>query len=257
MGVSMQPAAGSPVGTFLRTACLAAALGASPPAAAASPDITPAAAAAVAAAGVVETASGAVAASRDGAIRPLGAGAAVGEGDVIETGQGAAAAVVRFADGSRLALGAGTRASLGRFAYDPATGRGRLSVLVAAGAFEFASGRMDKDGYDIRTPFATLSLRGTRVGVDVANEAIFVVEGEAVARFLTGETVSLKPSECTFRAAGLRSRESGIACGESFEAFRRTLAALRAEADRLAPDIVRQRLGIRLPSPDQRRASPN
>jgi hypothetical protein len=253
MSGSSEPG-GRLVPASLRALCLAAAL------AAASPHASSAAATSPApmgvAAGVVERASGGVAASRDGAARPLAAGAAMLERDVIETGEGAAA-TVRFADGSRLTLGAGTRASLGRFAYDPATGRGALSVLVASGAFEFVSGRMNKDGYDIRAPFAALSLRGTRVGVDVANEAIFVVEGEAVARFLTGETVSLKPSECTFRAAGHRNRDSGIACGEPFEAFRRTLAAIRADADRLAPDIILQQLGIRLPSPDQRSASPN
>jgi hypothetical protein len=59
--------------------------------------------------------------------------------------------VVAFADGSILTLGAGTRATVERFAYDPATGRGVLSIHAAAGAFEFSSGRMNKDGYDIRT----------------------------------------------------------------------------------------------------------
>jgi hypothetical protein len=251
MGATMEPA-GRLVRAPLRLLCLAALLAALPPPAAAD-----GVRGAAALAGTVETASGGLTVHRGPGPAPtLATGAAVREGDVLETAGGSAVTVL-FLDGSRLSLGARTRASVDRFTYDPATGRGALSVLVAAGAFEFASGRMDKAGFDIRTPFAALALRGTRVGVDVANEAIFVVEGEAVARFLTGETVSLKPSECTFRAAGGRGRTSGIACGEPFAAFKRTLAAIRTEADRLAPDIVRQRLGIRLPSPDQRRASPN
>jgi hypothetical protein len=243
--MGQRPARG-PIRTRLRVACLAVALA---PAAALAGE-------AARSAGRAEVAVGRVtAAARGGAVRPLAAGGAVAEGDAIETGAGSAA-VVAFADGSLLTLGAGTRAAVERFAYDPVARRGVLSVRVAAGAFEFASGRMNKDGYDLRAPFVALALRGTRVGTDVVNEAIFVIEGEANARFLTGETLQVRAGGCTLRAAPGRDLLSGLACADPFAAYRLSFRALLAAADALNPDLL-DRLGIRLPSPDQRNASPS
>jgi hypothetical protein len=177
------------------------------------------------------------------------------EQDMIET-SGRSAVRVAFADGSLLTLGPASRALIERFAFDPKAGHGTLSIWVATGVFEFASGKMNKDGYNIRTPFATVALHGTRFGADVVNEAIIVIEGETTARFLTGETLDLQPSECTFRTAEGRTSAAGPACDEPLDAYMTTVGMIRAAADDLIPEIQR-RLGFRLPSPDSRSVKPS
>jgi hypothetical protein len=117
----------------------------------------------------------------------------------VVTGAGETASV-SFLDGAVLTLGPGSRATIGPHRYDPATGRGALSVDVAAGTFGFRSGAMAKADHDIRTPFATLVLHGTRFGVDLVNEGIIVLEGAAEARFLGGEVLRLAAGQCTARA---------------------------------------------------------
>lgn len=197
-------------------------------------------------------------ASQDNVSRPLATMAVVHEREVITTGPGSGVEIT-FADGARLALGPGSQATVHRYTYDPETRRGRLSLDVSSGLFEFESGAMRKDGYQIGTPFAQLELRGTRFGVEVANEAIFVVEGEAVARFLTGEVLSLKPSECTFRSPDFRRGTDGRACDPVELQYTELVALLNAARQAVTPvDLQVRALFLRFPSPDQGVAiSPN
>lgn len=93
--------------------------------------------------------------------------------EVIETGPLAAAKLV-FRDGSEFILGASSRVTLDRFVYDAETGTGQLVMNMLSGVFEFASGLMRPSSYDLRTPFATLAIRGTRLVVDVEREFVYV-----------------------------------------------------------------------------------
>ena len=93
--------------------------------------------------------------------------------EVIETGPEAAAKLI-FRDGSEFIMGASSRVTLDRFVYDSETGNGQLVMNMLSGVFEFASGLMRPTSYDLRTPFATLAIRGTRLVVDTERQFVYV-----------------------------------------------------------------------------------
>ena len=90
---------------------------------------------------------------------------------------------LRFGDDTSLRLGSQSRAVLDRFVYDPAQGAGEMTVELGRGVFRFVSGRMDKRGYSLVTPTATIGVRGTDLVIEVLDNGdtiVTVVEGEAV-----------------------------------------------------------------------------
>jgi hypothetical protein len=97
--------------------------------------------------------------------------------EVIETGPDAATRLV-FLDGSELSIGPSSRVTLDEYIYDPGNkGAGRLSVNLLSGVFQFASGDIPANGYDLRTPFATIAVRGTLVEIDIEQGVVHVKEG--------------------------------------------------------------------------------
>jgi hypothetical protein len=81
--------------------------------------------------------------------------------EVIETEADAATRIV-FLDGTELSMGPSSRMLLDRYVYDPNSGAGEMALQVVTGVFEFASGAIPSSGYDIRTPFGNLGVRGTQ-----------------------------------------------------------------------------------------------
>jgi hypothetical protein len=108
-------------------------------------------------------------------------------------------ALVRFIDGSGLALGANTKVLVDEFVFDPGTSKGNALYNISLGTLRLATGAMPKGGTVIRTPTATMTLRGTDVTVHVhpsGRTDIQVHEGlvEAHNNF-TGETTTLMPGQ--------------------------------------------------------------
>ncbi|MBM3570334.1 MAG: hypothetical protein FJX46_16445, partial [Alphaproteobacteria bacterium] len=114
--------------------------------------------------GRVEKASGAVnVVHADGSTGQLRIGDPVYQGDIVATGQGGSVGLM-FADKTTFSLGAGARMALDQLVFDPASGRGNLGLSVLQGAFLFVSGEIAKanpDGMVIKTPVATIGIRGT------------------------------------------------------------------------------------------------
>ena len=123
--------------------------------------------------GRVATADGTVTATRvDGTQIMLATDSAVFQGDVLETGDGAAVGLV-FTDDTTFSLGADARMVLDELVYDPDTGSGRAAFSVLQGVFVFVSGEIAASGPDqmvVRTPVATLGIRGTKVAGRAAAE---------------------------------------------------------------------------------------
>jgi hypothetical protein len=140
-----------------------------------------------AAIGRVEKLTGSATAARpDGTRRELQVGDEVFQGEVLQTGQGSAIGVV-FADRTTMALNENGRMLLDRFVYDPGARRGAMSLSVLQGAFLFVSGEINKMAQDpvqpaslqpgqspttIRTPVATIGVRGTIGGGNVQGEGL-------------------------------------------------------------------------------------
>ena len=88
---------------------------------------------------------------------------------------------VLLRDRSIFTIGANARMTIDKFVYDPARGTGDLAASVAKGAFRFMSGRtLSKTGGTtaVRTPVASIGVRGTIVEGVVGDDAISTAEGE-------------------------------------------------------------------------------
>jgi hypothetical protein len=77
------------------------------------------------------------------------------------------AALVRFIDDSTLTLGAKTKVLIDAFVFDPAKAEGNALINISIGTLRYVTGEMPKGKTVIKTPTATLVLRGTDVTVHV------------------------------------------------------------------------------------------
>ena len=86
-----------------------------------------------------------------------------------------------LADETKLALGPGAKLTLDKFVYDPDKTGGAIVLNMTRGAFRFITGLAKKPSYVIRTPSASITVRGTVFDVYVEqNGAIWMLlhEGE-------------------------------------------------------------------------------
>jgi hypothetical protein len=86
--------------------------------------------------------------------------------EALETVDGGAA-LVRFIDDSTLALGAKSKVLIDAFVFDPQKAEGNALIRISVGTLRFVTGGMPKGKTTIKTPTATLVLRGTDVTVHV------------------------------------------------------------------------------------------
>lgn len=113
--------------------------------------------------------------------------------DRVQTGQRSQLQLMLL-DHSTFTVGANARLTIDRFVYDPARG-GAFDATVAKGAFRFLSGRRSVPGASsIRTPIATIGIRGTAIDGVVGADAVTIAQGEpGVGRGVSSdpETASL------------------------------------------------------------------
>jgi hypothetical protein len=108
-------------------------------------------------------------------------------------------ALVRFIDGSRLSLGAKSKVLIDEFVFDPAVVKGNALINISVGTLRFVTGKMPKGGVVIKTPTATLTLRGTDVVVHVHPDGTTdatVYDGKVEAQnTVTNEVINMLPGE--------------------------------------------------------------
>jgi len=68
---------------------------------------------------------------------------------------------LQFLDSTTLSVGPMSTVRLDKFVYDPNKARGTVVVNVTRGAYRFVTGVQDSRSYTIKTPYATLGVRGT------------------------------------------------------------------------------------------------
>ncbi len=66
-----------------------------------------------------------------------------------------------FVDETVFSVGAGATVTLDEFIYDPNRKTGNIVLNVSKGAFRFISGASQPETYSIKTPVATIGIRGT------------------------------------------------------------------------------------------------
>jgi hypothetical protein len=101
-----------------------------------------------------------------------------------------------FLDRSSFSIGPNSEIVIDQFVYDPAAGTGKLAASAAKGVFRFVGGALSKnpDGVTIRTPTATIGLRG---GICVLSVA---ANGATSATFVYGREMQVTAGGVTTRA---------------------------------------------------------
>jgi len=154
--------------------------------------------------GQVKDLAGSVFAVRtDGTRAKLAAGDPVYQGDIIETADSGAVNMV-FADETTFALGADARLALDKLIYDPSSQQGSSSFSIMKGVFVFVSGKIahhDNSQMQIRTPVATIGIRGTKVAGEIkpaGEESKFtVLDGEIAVATQAGSVIMGGQNETT------------------------------------------------------------
>lgn len=134
------------------------------------------------AAGRVDFAIGKVeSVAANGSRRPLAKGADIDAGETISTANGARAQV-RFADGGFISLQPNTQFRVDEFNYKNKTDgeeKGFFSLLKGGfRAITGAIGHVNKNTYRVKTPAATLGIRGTGYNMALRDDGLFVNVGE-------------------------------------------------------------------------------
>lgn len=111
--------------------------------------------------------------------RKVEKGAKLHQEEVIETGKDASTEIV-FLDKTKLAVGSSAKIVLDKFVYDASANPGSISINLTKGAFRFITGASPKAAYEIKTPTASMGVRGTVFDVYVADNgetAVLLHEG--------------------------------------------------------------------------------
>ena len=111
----------------------------------------------------------------------LAVGSRVFQNEIVTTGVESLAQLM-FLDETTLSIGPKSEITLDKFVFNPSKGAGNVIFSATKGAFRFITGSQDPRHYEIRTPVATIGVRGTIVnGFIVAGGLICIVEeGSAV-----------------------------------------------------------------------------
>jgi hypothetical protein len=106
--------------------------------------------------------------------------------DEVRTGE-ASALQLLLLDRSKFSVGPNARLTIDRFVYDPRGGS--LSASIAKGAFRFMSGRASAErGTTIKSPAATIGIRGTILDGVVGEQALAIARNEsAIPRDVQGD----------------------------------------------------------------------
>src|SRR5215204_6466729 len=112
----------------------------------------------------------------EGRSRSLATGDDVHQNETIRTG-GASGAELGFLDQTRLAVGASAAVKLDRFVFDPDRGARAVVLTATKGVARFVTGAGPSAVYQVRTPHATIGVRGTEFEVMVQSSRTVVVLG--------------------------------------------------------------------------------
>ncbi len=101
--------------------------------------------------------------------------------EVIVTGTDALAEV-ELLDKTKLAVGPDARLALDKFVYNPGASPASIAINLSKGAFRFLTGLAPKDAYEIKTPTASLGVRGTVLDIYVSSrgETAILLQAGAV-----------------------------------------------------------------------------
>jgi FecR-like protein len=106
--------------------------------------------------------------------RNLSVGGDINAQERVVTGA-ASTAQLLFLDQTNLDIGPNSEVTLDRFVYDPNRGTGNVVVNASKGALRFVSGSQRPGTYTIKTPVATVGVRGSVGDIFVGNGFLILI----------------------------------------------------------------------------------
>src|SRR6185312_6996924 len=133
-----------------------------------------------------------VTAGQSGGERQLAVGNPVFQNEAVRTGNNSVAQLL-FSDQTTLSLGPRSEVRLDRYVYDPNRSAGDVAVSFTTGALRFITGSQNPQNYQVRTPVATIGVRGTIVDLLMLDGRMFGIldEGRVIFTLGNGGTVEL------------------------------------------------------------------
>lgn len=183
-----------------------------------------------------------VAAEQPGEVRVLIAGAAVAQDETIRTDE-SGNAQLEFVDETLLTIGPSSSIKLDKLLFAPDRKAKTFVLEAMIGAFRFVSGKSNHKAYEIRTPVATIGVRGTRFAFGIRGDEVTIVITQGLVTSCTRVTAAAA-ARCVNAAAG-----NTIVSTPAGAVVRRTLSAI--------PDVLRAVMAQPVPNrqlPDLRDA---
>ncbi len=106
-------------------------------------------------------------------------GSPVQQNETVSAGADSSAQLL-FRDKSSVTLGPNSRVTIDKFVYDPSRGTGQEALRLAKGALRFVSGSQTPENYKVKTPLATMGVRGSVAETfvsDLGYEFFLLIEG--------------------------------------------------------------------------------
>lgn len=127
-----------------------------------------------------------------GQTAPLLTGGQLVQDETVRTGPNDTAQLL-FIDQTSLSVGPKSEVKLDRFVFDPSRAKGDVVIDATKGVFRFVSGSQDPHSYALKTPVATIGVRGTIVDflVQDGKLTVILVEGWCEITMSDGSIVKL------------------------------------------------------------------
>jgi FecR protein len=124
--------------------------------------------------------------------QPVTAGSEVYASEVLRTGPSGKVEVL-LGDRTNVTAAPSTEIRLDKFAYDPGSGTGNVVVVGTSGAFRFITGLQPHQNYTVKTPLATITVRGTEFIVVITPNGVEIqlISGELTVTTNSGQAITL------------------------------------------------------------------
>jgi hypothetical protein len=120
----------------------------------------------------------------------LRAGIDVFQNETISTAKTSASQVV-FQDRTELSVGPESEVVLDQFVFDPDPSRSKVALSIAKGVARFSSGLLPKQNYELRTPTATIGIRGTLLTITVSLAKVSTVSVQTGSAYVTAQGITV------------------------------------------------------------------
>lgn len=128
------------------------------------------------------------------------------------------ASKIRFADDTLLTIGPASKVAIDAFVYDPNGKNSKMVVNATLGVARFVTGKMGSAAYQIKTPTATIGVRGTILTVSVEEDgttSTVVEDGAVFVQGEAGEPVEVGEGLATTTAPGEEPTEPAPPTGDT------------------------------------------